>query len=150
MKTNLKLGLIALACAFTLSAPACADNDKPISTSQLPAAAQQTLKKHFAGHKVALAKMESGLLEKSYDVIFTNGGKIEFNRRGEWTEISCKAADGGVPQALMPSQIRQYVKQHYPSARILAIERDKEYEVELTGRVELTFNASFQLIDIDM
>ena len=68
MKTNLKLGLIALACAFTLSAPACADNDKPISTSQLPAAAQQTLKKHFAGHKVALAKMESGLLEKSYDV----------------------------------------------------------------------------------
>ena len=148
MKTNLKLGLFALACAFTLSAPACADNDKPISTSQLPAAAQQTLKKHFAGHKVALAKMESGLLEKSYDVIFTTGEKIEFDRDGNWTEIECKRT--AVPAKLVPAQIANYVNTNYPGNAILKIEKDRtEYEINLSNGVEIKFNKEFMVIDID-
>lgn len=148
MKARMKHWLIALACVFTVSTAAYADNDKPVSVSELPAAAQQTLKKYFGKQKVALAKMESGLLDKSYDVIFTNGEKIEFNRSGEWTEISCKTS--GVPAGLIPAGISQYIKSNYPDARVLAIERDKEYEVDLSNRVELTFNKSFQIVDIDM
>lgn len=46
-----------------------ADNDKPIHVGQLPTKAQTLITTYFKNHKIALAKMESGLLSKSYDVI---------------------------------------------------------------------------------
>ena len=128
--------------------PAMADNDKPISVRELPATAQQVIKKHFKAKKVALAKMETGLFEKSYDVVFNNGEKVEFDRRGNWTEINCKMSS--VPAALVPAKITQYVKSTYPGTKILEIEKDdNQYEVKLSNRLEVTFNRNFQVVDID-
>lgn len=149
MKKNMKRWMMALACLLGLQTAVLADNDRPIAVNQLPAAAQQTVKKHFAGLQVALAKVESGLIEKSYDVIFTDGSKIEFDRNGNWTEISCKGS--AVPAALVPAAIRTYVQTNYPGALIRKIEKDRrEYEVDLSNGVEVTFNTRFQVIDIDM
>lgn len=75
-----------LVCLFTLQTVAHADDDKPIQVTQMPQPAQQFIKRHFANSKVALAKMESDFFYKSYEVIFTNGDKVEFNNKGEWTE----------------------------------------------------------------
>lgn len=148
MRTTLKNWMIALVCAVTFSATAHADNEKPINVSQLPSAAQQIIQKNFASHKVALAKVESGLIEKSYDVIFTNGDKLEFDRNGKWTEISCKTSS--VPSALVPATIAQYVTTNYPGTNIVQIERDrKEYDVKLSTGLEITFNSKYQVIDID-
>lgn len=142
---TLTIVLIGLVAFHTNAA---ADNDKPIEVSQLPAAAQQTISKHFSGKKVAMAKQETGLLERSYDVVFTTGEKVEFDRKGNWTEIDCKLSS--VPTALVPSKIASYVKTNYPDTKILKIEKDKnEYEVKLSNRMEITFNKSFQVIDID-
>lgn len=148
MKATLRNWMIALVCVFTIGATASADNEKPINVSQLPATAQQLIKKNFSNHRVALAKVESGIIEKSYDVIFTNGDKLEFDRNGKWTEVSCKTS--AVPAALVPSAIASYMRSNYPGQRIIKIERDrKEYEVELASGVEITFNTKFQVIDID-
>lgn len=148
MKRIIRTLIAVLVAVLVFHANAMADNDKPITVSQLPAAAQQVLKKHFSSKKVALAKMESGILDKSYDVVFTTGEKIEFDRKGNWTEIECELSS--VPAALVPSQIASYVKKTYPNAKILKIEKDKnEYEVKLSNRLEITFNKSFQVIDID-
>ncbi len=148
MKRIIQTALVALVCLVTFQVSAFADNDKPISMSQLPATAQQIIKKHFSGKKVALAKMETGLFEKSYDVVFNNGEKVEFDRKGNWTEIDCKMSS--VPAALIPAKIKQYVKSTYPGAKIIQIEVDaSEYEVKLSNRLEVTFNKSFQVIDID-
>ena len=38
----------------------------------------------------ACAVMESDWFDKSYDVIFTNGDKLEFDKKGVWTEVNCK------------------------------------------------------------
>ena len=92
--------------------------------------------------------MEVELLGKKYDVIFTNGEKIEFDSKGQWTDIECKQSQ--VPAALVPAAIAAFVKKNYPQAAILKIERDrKTYEVELSNRLELKFDKSFRLIDID-
>ena len=148
MKRIIKSAVIALVSIVAFSATAMADNDKPISVSQLPATAQQVIKKHFKAKKVALAKMETGLFEKSYDVVFNNGEKVEFDRRGNWTEISCKMSS--VPAALVPAKITQYVKSTYPGTKILEIEKDdNRYEVKLSNRLEVTFNRNFQVVDID-
>ena len=92
--------------------------------------------------------MESGLFYKSYDVIFTNGEKLEFDKSGDWTEIQCKMSE--VPAQAVPAEIRTYVSNNYPDVKILQIERDgKEYDVKLSNRWEITFNNKFQVIDID-
>ena len=72
-----------LVCLFTLQTVARADDDKPIQVTQMPQPAQQFIKQHFADSKVALAKMESDFFYKSYEVIFTNGNKVEFGKNGK-------------------------------------------------------------------
>lgn len=147
MKRFLKASIAALLCLFVVSVNAVASNDKPIEVSQLPQTAQQVLKKDFSKMKVALAKMESGLFDTSYDIIFTNGDKVEFDRNGNWTELKCKYSQ--VPVRLIPAAINSYVK-NYSSAKVLEIERDRnEYDVKLSNGIELTFNKKFQVIDID-
>jgi hypothetical protein len=148
MKRIIQSAVVALVCLVAFSVSALADNDKPVNVNQLPATAQQTLKKHFSAKKVALAKMESGLFEKSYDVVFNNGEKVEFDRNGNWTEINCKMSS--VPAGLVPAKITSYVKSTYPGTKILQIEKDdNRYEVKLSNRLEVTFNKNFQVVDID-
>lgn len=148
MKTKMTKWLIALMCVFCVSTTALADKDKPITVSQLPTKAQQVVKKYFSNHKVALAKVESDFFDKTYDVIFTNGDKLEFDKNGNWTEVSCKSS--AVPAAMVPAAIKTYVRKNYPHIQILEIEVDrKEYDVKLSNRLEITFNSRFQVIDID-
>lgn len=135
-------------CLFTLQAVARADDDKPIQVTQMPQPAQQFIKQHFPSGKVALAKMESDFLYKSYEVLFTDGSKIEFDKKGKWTEVDCK--NGAVPTAIIPAAIQKYVITNYPDAEITKIELDKkEYEVKLSNRTELKFDLKCNLIDID-
>lgn len=138
-----------LVCLFTLQTVARADDDKPIiQVTQMPQLAQQFIKQHFSDSKVALAKMESDFLYKSYEVIFTNGNKVEFDKKGNWEEVDCKHTS--VPVAIIPTAIQKYVTTNYPDAKVLKIERDKkDYEVKLSNRTELKFDLKFNLIDID-
>ena len=75
-------------CVFSIQV-ALADNDKPINFTQLPQAAQKFVKQHFPKAKIAFVKMETELFDKSYDVVFNNGDKLEFDKKGEWTEVNC-------------------------------------------------------------
>lgn len=148
MKASLKFFMAALLGLLLVGIPAVADNDRPVAVNSLPAVARQVIAKHFAGHKVALAKMESGIVSKNYDVVFTNGDKVEFDRKGGWTEISCKHS--GVPAALIPAAIKNYVNSNYEGNKVVKIERDsRTYEVELSNGLEITFNNKFQVTDID-
>lgn len=144
----MKKVLILLVCLFTLQTVAWADNDKPIRITQLPKQAQSFIKSYFANSKVALAKMETDWLDKSYDVIFTNGDKLEFDKKGAWTEINCKYSS--VPIDVIPEPIRKYVSTNYSDAKVLKIEKDKhDYEVKLSNGLEIKFDLKFNVIDID-
>ena len=104
MKKFLFLAAALLALGIST---ACADSDRPIDVAQLPQKAQQFIQKHFAGEKVALAKVERDFLEVRYEVIFTDGAKAEFYKDGEWKEVDCRYSS--VPAAVVPAQIAQYV-----------------------------------------
>ena len=98
--------------------------------------------------KVMLATIESGVVSRSYDVVLQNGTKLEFDKKGNLTEINCK--QGIVPALLIPQAIKNYLKDNYAGQSVKKIEMNKnEYEVELTNGLDLTFNKHFQLIDID-
>ena len=139
---------LALACVFTLVTNACADNYQPIERTQLPEKAQAFLSTYFPEAKVSLVRKEIDVLELNYDVIFTDGSKVEFDRKGNWTEVDCLAQP--LPAGIVPDGINKVITTHYPEAQATKIERDhREVEVKLTNRVELTFNKHLQLIDID-
>ncbi len=127
---------------------AYADNERPISAAQLPAAARQFIEQHFPESKIMLAKRESDLMKKSYEVLFDDGCQIEFDGQGAWKEIDCKRT--AVPSEAVPEAILDQVRRHYPEVLIVKIERDRRgYEVKLSNRLELTFNRAFDLVDID-
>lgn len=144
----MKKVLLLVVCLFTLQTVAWADDDKPIQVNQLPQAAQTFIKTYFSNHKVAMAKVETDWFDKSYDVIFTNGDKLEFDKKGVWTEVNCKYSE--VPVAVVPDAIKKYATTNYPEAKIIKIERDKhDYEVKLTNGWEIKFDMKFNVIDID-
>ena len=140
--------MIAICCMMSCNMAANAGNGKPISVNALPAKAQTLITEHFNGQKVMLATIESGVVSRSYDVVLKNGTKLEFDKRGNLTEIDCK--QGIVPDQLIPQAITNYLKENYEGQSVRKIEINrKEYEVELTNGLDLTFNKHFQLIDIE-
>lgn len=142
-----KITLLVIGIFLTIFTPMRAD-DKAISVKELPATAQQFIRKHFSKQQVAIVTMDKDFLDKSYDVHFANGVSIEFDKAGKWTEVDCKTSK--VPDAIIPMRILKYVRATYPNNKIVKIENDgKEYEVKLQTDVELTFDKAFKLIDVD-
>lgn len=141
-----KLVLFLLCSCFVKLA--VADNDKPIAFSELPQPAQMFVKKYFGAQKVAMTKVDKDFLDASYDVVFTNGQKVEFDKKGNWKEVQCR--NQAVPSAIIPPQILKYVESTYPQVNVVRIEKDRyEYEVYLSNRWELKFDMQFNLIDMD-
>ena len=134
---------------FAMNLVAWAGNDKPIQVSEMPKAAQLFIKNHFADLSVAMAKVETDFLDKNYDVVFTNGNKVEFDKKGNWTNVDCEHTQ--VPVAILPDAIRQYVAKNYPDAKVLKIEVTdrKGYDVELSNGFELEFDKRMNVIDVD-
>lgn len=136
---------MALIAAMCLPSTASA---KAVMISEFPAAAQKMLKENFSGHKVAMSTMDYDLFSKSYDVVFTNGDKVEFDSDGNWKEIKCKQSS--VPKSLIPQGIRNYLKHHYTNTTVKEIERyGSKHEVRLSNGLEITFDKNFQVIEID-
>ena len=141
--------ILVLAAIFSIGVfSASADNDKIINKNQLPAQAQSFINEYFAGAKISYAKLETDFLVNSYEVMLADGTKLEFASNGNWEDVDCRY--GEVPAAIIPAAIKDYVKAHYPDARVLKIERDRRgYDIKLSNRLELKFNNDFEIVDID-
>ena len=141
--------MMMVVCSVVLfNTTACADKNKPIQVNELPAKAQTVLNTHFSGQKVTMATLESEIIDKSYNVVLQNGTKLEFDRKGNLTEVDCK--QGTVHAKLIPQAIKKYVQTNYSGQNIKKMEIDKnEHEVELSNGLDITFNKRFQVIDID-
>ena len=125
-----------------------AGRDKAITVDQLPKIAQQFIEKHFTDVEVSYAKMDTELFDKSYDVIFVNGSKVEFDKRGEWEKVDCKYTQ--VPERVIPSKIREFIVKNHPSAKVIKIERDsKAYKVRLNGKLKLKFDLKERFMGYD-
>ena len=148
MKRILRILMIAICFMVSCNMVVNASNDKPISVNELPVKAQTLLNNHFSNQKIMLATIETGVISRSYDVVLQNGTKLEFDKKGNLTEVDCK--QGTVPDLLIPQAIKNFLKDNYAKQSVKKIEINKnEYEVELTTGLDLTFNKHFQLIDID-
>lgn len=124
------------------------EDDKPISFAELPANAQSFIQTHYPNSEVTYATMDRDIYSTDYDVRLSCGTKIEFNGEGEWTEVD--AHRQAVAREIIPMELQSYVEQNYPSQQICEIQRDKRgWDIKLTSGLELEFDNSFRLVDID-
>ena len=145
----MKKMLFLFVSLFVMNLVAFADNDKPIQVSDMPKAAQEFILRHFANQSVALAKIDTEFLNKTYDVVFTNGDEVEFDKKGKWIKVDCKHTQ--VPSEIVPVAIQQYVGKNYPDAKVVKIELTdrKGYDVDLSNGFDLEFDKKFRVVEID-
>jgi len=122
-------------------------DDRPVTFSQLPAAAQTFINTNYSGEKISYATVDDDFIRPDYNVMLANGVKIQFENSGALEKIESRA---GIPEELIPVQIRDYVKLHYPDVIFVEYEIGKRtYEVKLSNRLEIKFNRNFNVIEID-
>lgn len=134
---------------FLIQTTIKADDDKLIKFTELPQQAQAFVQKHFDKNAIALVKMETDFFDRSYEVILSNGDKVEFDKSGDWKEVDCRYTT--LPQSIVPKAIKDYVARSYPDTKIIKIERESRgyLEIGLSNRLDLTFDANLNLVDID-
>lgn len=136
--------VLAVASMFSLTARA---DDKPIDYKMLPVAAQKFVSDHFPSDKVTYATVDDDLIRPDYKVRLSSGVKIDFEHSGALDNIESR---NGIPEKIVPVQILEYVKAHYPDAVVTGYDIGRRsYEVKLSNRLELKFNSSFHLVEID-
>lgn len=106
MKRLLTTTLLSIVMLL-ICAPGATASDRAIAYHDLPLRAQSFVKKYFNPHKVVLVKEDRGFRDTDYDVKFTDGSEIEFNGRGEWTEVKCPK---GLKNGIIPVQIMNFMK----------------------------------------
>ena len=141
--------ILFFASLFVMNLVVSADNDKPIQLTEMPKEAQEFIQRHFANQSVALAKIDADFMDKTYEVVFTNGDQVEFDKKGKWTKVDCEHTQ--VPLAIVPVAIQQYVSKNYPDAKVVKIELTdrKGYEVDLSNGFEIEFDKKMRVVEID-
>lgn len=106
--------LFILLSMMSVSAALRAGNEiRTTDPQKLPATAREFIATHFPDTRIALIKIDrEGGRTDSYDVLLENGSDLEFDRRGQWTEIDAERTT--VPQSIIPLRIADYLKRNYP------------------------------------
>ena len=146
MKTTRLFTVIMLALATVFTAQA--GNDKPIRFEQLPEVSKKFIRKYFNEQEISYSKMEREFFSKSYEVFFTDGSKIEFDKNGQWEKIDCRKKE--IPEGIVPERIASFVTRSHPQHKIVEIEKERRgYEIQLDNDIEIRFDSKFNVVDYD-
>ncbi len=149
MKTilNFRFTAIALFMIFLTGFTAQAQKSS-ITMAQLPANAQNFLKKHFPKQTPNYILKDEETFSLDYKVQLADGTEIEFDRKGNWEEV-----DGNkntIPNSVVPAPILTYVQTHYKGAAIVKIDKGAwDYEIDLNNGLELKFNSKGEFLRVD-
>lgn len=139
--------ILAFAAIVVASVQIAKADDRPVTFAQLPAPAQAFITANYPSEKISYATVDDDFVRPDYSVMLANGVRLQFDHSGALESIESRA---GISEDLIPVQIRDYVKMHYPDAVFVGYEVGrKSYEVKLSNRLELRFNKSFNLVEID-
>lgn len=123
-------------------------HDKATSPESLPENVLSFIAEHFQDEKIAFAKEDRDLLKMSYEIVLTDGTKLEFRRNGEWKEINRHR--NSIPDGIIPQAAADKVNELYPGSFITKAEYDDgELELELDNGFELKFDKNFNLAGLD-
>lgn len=146
-----KITLVIISLAVAGIAGYCLSNlvhDKAINPESLPESVKSFMNTHFPEDKIAFSKKDRDFLKMSYEVILTDGTKLEFRRSGEWKEID--RHHDRLPDGIIPQEVEAKITELYPDSFITKAENgSRNMEVDLANGLELKFDKRNSLIGID-
>lgn len=115
---------------------------------QLPATAQEFIKTYFNDYKVSYVFSDKEFVDVDYKVRFEDGTEIEFNAKGDWTDVSSK--NNCIPTGFILKEITDFVDANHKGMCITDIEREfNRINIELNDSLEIEFNSKGKLISYD-
>lgn len=118
-------------------------------SDKLPVEARNFITQNFPQATISHVKVDKKLMgSDEYEVLFSNGMKMEFDSRGNWKEIEMK--NDKMPVAVIPGSVNTYVQNTYSANHITKIEHDNDgYKVKLNNGLELKFDqaGTFKKVD---
>ena len=111
--------------------------DRATSPEALPEKVLTFITEHFQDEKIAFAKEDRDLFKLTYEIVLTDGTKLEFRRNGDWKEI--KRHRISIPEGIVP-QDSVITKAEYD---------DNDLELELDNGLELKFGKEYELIGLE-
>ena len=141
------LGLIV--CMLLTVSAMCARDRVSRDVNLLPTEARELIKNHFSEASISYLKVDKNLFRvEGYDVRLTDGTELDFNSKGQWTEI--EAEKNAVPASLIPDVIKKYMKQNYNGQRVKKIKHNRRgYELKLSNGLEVEFDNMGNFLRLD-
>ena len=138
-----------LSLVFALVAVACHSDEKVIGYTELPVQAQQFVKQYFPTATYSRVEKEKDHGKWEYEVLLSDGTKIDFSDKGDWKSVDCKFSV--LPKGIVPTVILLDIEKRYPSAQ--PYKRATEiggYEVDIPGfDLYYSQNGTFIRAEID-
>lgn len=137
--------IYAVGISILFSGAVLAQTDK----SELPQRSVDFIDEHFSSERIADIDVDDNWYNMSdsetYEVEFDNGTEIDFNRKGEITEIEAEDR-ASIPLTVFPESVRSKLEREYPDAEVVTWEKEKEgHEIELRDGTELWFDSSEEM-----
>ena len=122
-----------LSIVFALVAVACHSSDeKEIGYTELPVQAQQFVKQYFPSATYSRVEKEKDNGKWEYEVMLSDGSKLDFDNKGEWKSVDCKFS--ALPSGIIPDVIAADIAKRYPSQQPYKIEKEiGGYEIDILG-----------------
>lgn len=140
----MKRTLVLILCSIALTLSACNHENIPITKNDLPQSAQQFLNRYFSTCTIYQVLRDG----HEYEVKFTNGFEVDFDKNGDWKEVDCHIS--AVPSAIVPMTIANYVSTNFPQNYIVKISVDHHgYDVELNNDMDLEFDKNGKFLRRD-
>lgn len=106
------------------------------------------VEQYFPGTNILMVNSEWD----EYEVMLSDGTKVEFNKSSEWKKIDCEhsTTNTAVPAGLIPEAISTYAKTNFAGQAITKIKKERRgWEIELGNNLEVRFNKNFKVTKID-
>ncbi len=115
---------------------------------RLPAAQAAWLQQHFTSPLASYKTDRDDRGVVVYETELRDGTEVDVDAKSVWRKVERRQ---GVAANLLPQAAQQYLKQHYPQARITQMERDDgkgHIEVDLSQGTEIKFDAAGQVLKV--
>lgn len=139
MKKQVKQ-IILIASIMMLSIATVFAEDMPIQANQLPKKAQDFVSANFANDQIVYAEQD----RNSFKVELASGVEIDFDRNGNWTDVSAKMP---LPTKFIPTAVIKAVETKYPQVPVLEISKEyNSYKLKLGNNREVYVDNSGKIV----
>ena len=92
--------------------------------NRLPQQARNFISTYFPDCQLQHIKIDKELTSTSYEVYMTDGTEIDFDGKGNWTDVDREKCGTKVPDALIPDFVTNYMKaNNYTTEYVVKIGR---------------------------